>query len=289
MRLTGGTWSRTETPGFFLASSVGFLDNTELNKNILLAVNDLGSPGSLSVIEAHVTRGQNVLMDSGIFVLTNTHAQAHGCSMDQALALAPEEIDGFQQLWDRYVRIVTDVGPRCWGYIELDQGGRENKIKTRARLESMGLSPIPVYHPLNDGWDYFDELASHYDRICLGNVVKAEQSLRIKILTTVAERKKKYPGLWVHALGLSPVPYVASVGTESCDASTWLAPTRWPQCRLSSAMTSCAELDELYFYRRGTPPDDPVSLQSLTRVLGYDVMCHERMLGHHGSRVASSC
>ena len=60
--------------------------------------------------------------------------------------------------------------------VEVDQGGRENKIKTRARLEKMGLRPIPVYHPLNDGWDYFDYLAENYDRICMGNVVNAEAS-----------------------------------------------------------------------------------------------------------------
>lgn len=57
-----------------------------------------------------------------------------------------------------YVEIIRKFENDAWGCIEIDQGGRENKIKTRAMLEGMGLRPIPVYHPFLDGWDYFDYL-----------------------------------------------------------------------------------------------------------------------------------
>ena len=99
-------------------------------------------------------------IDSGVFNLSTRHAAKHDLTMDQALALAPTEIDGFDELFAKYVRLVTELGDKVWGYIEIDQGGKANKIKTRARLEELGLRPIPVYHPFNDGWDYFGEIAA---------------------------------------------------------------------------------------------------------------------------------
>ena len=62
-------------------------------------------------------------------------------------------------------------------------------------LEQMGLRPIPVYHPFNDGWDYFDYLAERYDRICFGNVVQADRETRKRLVATAWERHRKYPHL----------------------------------------------------------------------------------------------
>jgi hypothetical protein len=42
--------------------------------------------------------------------------------------------------------LATTYEERLWGYIELDKGGRENKLRTRTRLHNHGLNPIPVYH-----------------------------------------------------------------------------------------------------------------------------------------------
>ena len=61
------------------------------------------------------------------------------------------------------------------------------------QAESLGLKPIPVYHPLLDGWDYFDELAAQYDRICFGNIVQAPAATRIRLLHTLWERHRRYP------------------------------------------------------------------------------------------------
>jgi hypothetical protein len=148
-------------------------------------------------------------------------------SMDVALSLAPEEIDGFDDLFNRYVTLAHKWGDKAWGIVEIDQGGRENKIRTRARLEALGIRPIPVFHCLNDGWDYFQYLADRYDRIAVGNVVQADQATRKRIIATMWERRRSYPDLWIHALGLTPSSLTVSYPMNSCDSSTWVGPTRW--------------------------------------------------------------
>ena len=65
------------------------------------------------------------------------------------MAIAPEEMPKFDRLLTRYIDVVRELEPGLWGYIELDQGGAEGKQRTRAYLESQGLRPIPVYHPLD--------------------------------------------------------------------------------------------------------------------------------------------
>jgi len=136
-------------------------DIVEPESYLLLAVNELPTNNFADfeqLLQSHV------LLDSGVYVLASQHADRHSISMDEALCLAPQEIEGFEALFDLYVEIVTKYESRLWGYVEIDFGGCTNKRRTRARLESLGLRPMPVYHPLNDGWDYFDELAQEYDR-----------------------------------------------------------------------------------------------------------------------------
>lgn len=194
----------------------------------LTAVNDARTEGDTREgVEEPIERGSKLFLDSGIFNLTNNHMRATGCTMDEALALAPEEITGFDDLFARYVELVQRYEPRLWGYIELDQGGLHNKRRTRQRLHDLGLNPIPVYHPLNDGWDYFDELAETYDRICFGNIVQASVPVRMQLLTTMWERRRRYPHLWIHILGFTANEWLLAIPSDSCDSSTWCGPLRW--------------------------------------------------------------
>ena len=129
---------------------------------MLLAVNELGTDTMQDEVEHQIDLGKHVLIDSGVYALAMNHAKDHGLSHNEALGLAPEKVDGFAHLFELYVSVMKRFGAGSWGYIEIHQGGRENKIKTRAKLERLGLRPIPVYHPLNDGWEYFDYLAERY-------------------------------------------------------------------------------------------------------------------------------
>jgi hypothetical protein len=233
----GGTFDPSARPLYFAAGTNWTGNAVRWPRHVLVAVNDILNPADeQKLLVQHLDDGRIVLLDSGIFWLTNQHKRAHGVTMDEALALPPEEIDGFDELFTRYVQVVKRYGDRLWGWTELDQGGAVNKRRTRARLEAEGITPIPVYHPLNDGWDYFDELAAGYDRMCFGNIVQASRPSRVRLLHTMWERHRAYPDLWIHILGLTANEWCMSVPPDSCDSSTWLSPLRWPAVRTETAM-----------------------------------------------------
>ena len=244
MKRTGGSWDPTQRHLFFTAgvnTSADGMDSDTMGNRYIPPRANLFSVNELAAVNGNVNRtgagwvslmksidvGCPTFLDSGIFFLTNVHKRTHGTTMDEALALAPEEIDNFDWLFDTYVEVCAELGDVLWGYNELDQGGRENKIRTRQRLEGLGLAPIPVYHPLNDGWDYFDDLASEYDRMCYGNLVQAGNHIRQRLLATAYERHTAYPDLFIHFLGLTPNELQMSLPFDSADSSAWAAPFRF--------------------------------------------------------------
>ena len=178
-RKTAGVWEPDADPMFFFAGLTYRANIFSHDPRVpaLLAVNDIAQTGSplkrsntaWQQVLRSLDAGQPFFLDSGVFNLTNEHMRAHGITMDEALSLAPSEIDNFDWLFDTYVEILREISDQLWGYVEIDQGGMDNKEATRRRLQAAGFEPIPVYHPLNDGWEYFDTLASNYDRMCIGN------------------------------------------------------------------------------------------------------------------------
>lgn len=255
---TAGCWSHDERLIWFGASSPSHY-NVPVNN--LVATNDLLSDRGEAYLRDKLGRGDRMLLDSGIFNLTNDYKRATGCTMDQALALPPTAFDGFEALFDRYVHLAQQWGDQLWGYIELDQGGKENKRLTRARLHDLGLDPIPVYHPLVDGWDYFDELAESFDRICFGNIVQAAPNVRVRLLHTLWERHRAYPDLWVHVLGLSPNDDTIVFPPESADSSSWISGLQFPKVYLGTSMLSLYPIsDPAWRYNvevdNDAPPED---------------------------------
>lgn len=220
----GGRFDPEDRNIFFLAGTLDYIPR----RYYLTAVNDvMEGPKEETLLARPIRDGSIMFLDSGIFNLTNRHMRETGCTMDQALSLAPEQINGFDTLYGKYIELVRKYESDLWGYIELDQGGVENKRRIRTQLEAEGLRPIPVYHPLNDGWDYFDELAQRYDRICFGNIVQAPAPTRIRLLHTMWERRRRYPNLWIHVLGLTLNEQSAAIPSDSCDSSSWSAGLRW--------------------------------------------------------------
>ncbi len=227
---TGGDWDPKRWPVYFAASNPSvFVESIAVQNHILLAINELEGDQWKEVFATCFREKKALFIDSGVYSLSMQHAVKHHISMDQALALAPDKVDGFKALFDKYVEIIRAHGDKVWGYVEIDQGGRANKIKTRAKLEKLGLRPIPVYHPFNDGWDYFDYLAQRYDRICFGNVVQADPPTRKRLAATAWERRRKYPHLWIHLLGMTPSTTLTAFPINSCDSSTWIGSLRWDQ------------------------------------------------------------
>jgi hypothetical protein len=262
-----------------MAANIETLIHVPLDESadLLLAVNEfLAKDCTRSLDELLVVQRRNVFLDSGVYWLSTQHALEHGVSMDEALSLAPEKVSHFDELFDCYVDTVRRYGEHLWGYIEIDQGGRENKKRTRARLEALGLAPIPVYHPLNDGWDYFDELASQYDRICLGNVVRSHGQQRKRLLATAWERRRKYPHLWIHALGLTPNETTIAYPMNSCDSSTWITNVRYAQHHTTSNAQSMGALAHGFIYSLSAGKFDERGHVKARKMSGYDAI----MLGH---------
>lgn len=234
----GGKFDPNEGYCYFLATSVDRHTAARRNlpgehlapyQHVLVAVDeDLATDGRIPVLD-ELCDERKVLLDSGIYTLTMKHARAHGMHMNEALALAPEEVDGFDRLWDLYAKIASTYADRLWGVIELDLGGPTIKPQTRARIESeLGIVPIPVFHPMSDGWDYYEGLVAEYDRVCVGNVVQASRAEREVILHAVYERAREHRDTWHHLLGVTPSPMLASLPVHgSSDSSTWLSGVRW--------------------------------------------------------------
>lgn len=254
---TGGTFDPDEPMPYFIASSPKTCAAAP-QEHVLVAVNELRNKTEMQAFEGMIASGKKVMLDSGIFNLASEHARAHNVTHDEALSMAPEDIDGFDKLWQDYGNIVSDYADQLWGAVELDQGGVKNKPRTRARIENeFGITPIPVYHPLLDGWDYYDDLATNYDRICFGNIVQASSPLRMRLAHTAYERARNYPYLWTHLLGMTPNQKALSIQMRgSMDSSSWLAPARWmPSWRTPAMLKAVAKMPPSMWQHSGTNKD----------------------------------
>lgn len=267
---TGGVWNRDAWPCYFAAVNLQHpFETFALLDKMLIAVNEIEGKQHFNLFEKYVDM-MPVFLDSGVYALVNRHSEKHGLTMDVGLGLAPADIDGFEELFEKYVSLIKKYGTKLWGFVEIDQGGRENKIKTRARLEALGIIPVPVYHPLNDGWDYFDYLAERYDRICFGNVVMADREMRRRLIATAWERRRKYPDLWIHALGLTPSDLTTAFPINSCDSSTWVSIVRWAQHEAYSANKPFGDLGHQFIYQTGSDFRSKRGYVQTMKVCSYD-------------------
>lgn len=229
MKVTsGGRWDANSKRLYFLAGQPNATDKSKF-PHVLAAVNELDTPKARDAMDRMLDEGRLVLLDSGIFNLAMGYARENNIHMDDALRLPPDEIAGFDELRDSYYRTVTLYADRLWGFIELDQGGKDVKPTTRATIEKdLGLTPMPVYHPLLDGPDYHRALAEEYDRICFGNLVKASPSDRTKLMMAAYMMGREHPHLWQHLLGVHPSEKLISLPMRgSFDSSSWLTSLRW--------------------------------------------------------------
>mgnify|MGYP006921587946 CR=1 FL=1 len=283
----GGQFDPKEKSVYFIAGNTGnCTDVMDLYDHLLIAVNELKGQSALETLERWIEAGKKVFVDSGIFNLTMEHVRKTGITMDEALALPPDKIHGFKELLDRYLFIIKTYGDDVWGYIELDQGGRENKLKTRAMLQDKyNLRPIPVYHPLNDGWDYFDYLAQRYDRICVGNVVQADIPTRLRLISTIWQRHRQYPGLWIHYLGFTPNEWLHALPNSSCDSSSWLSSIRWDGYVPKTMGKAAGKLPKNFQYVLGSEATSSYGRIKATRMSAYGFHMLQLNLRNYFARI----
>lgn len=250
---SGGTFDHDQHGLYFIAGAPVAVADVP-HRNVLVAVNEVNGAKQRDYLDRMLDEGRRVLLDSGIFNLAMSHAKAHDLSMDTALTVPPEEVDGFPDLRDAYYDLATTYQDRLWGIVELDQGGAAVKPITRATIEKdTGIIPMPVYHPMLDGWDYYDTLAQQYDRLCFGNIVKASPPMRLRLVHTAYERARAYPHLFTHLLGLTPNENTLALAMRgSFDSSSWLKGVRWmPSWMGWSMLKMVAHYPPDMWYRAG--------------------------------------
>lgn len=248
---TGPTFDPTDPFTYFLAGTptrhMDVYDHATMDgqvkggryPHVLVAVNEVEGDSSHRAMNELAEEGRSILLDSGVFNLATGHARSHDMTMDQALSLPPEDLDGFDALLDRYYTVATKYADHLWGVIEVDQGGPLVKPVTRARIErESGIIPMPVWHALLDGGDYYDGLVAEYDRICVGTLVQAPPPTRWRIMAALYDRARAN-GLstWHHLLGVTTSDMMFSHPIHgSSDSSSWLAGPRWAPNWHSGAM-----------------------------------------------------
>lgn len=204
----------------------------------------------MNLVEKWSEIGIDLMVDSGVYSTVQNHIKKHRLTQTQGFALSPKEIDGFEQMFTDYIQLIKAIEPYVWGYVELDFGGQKNKVITRKRMQDAGVSPIPVYHPFNDDYEYFDELAEQYDRICIGNIVYSTSNERSRILHTLNVRKAKYPNLWIHLLGYTPDALLYQTTIESCDSTAWMSGMRYGTLASTGGGFNVGKMSRDYIYNR---------------------------------------
>lgn len=235
---------------YFIAETSGWtLEKAGIEEyldNYLRAINAISGENNIRRIKDHIDLGKNVLIDSGVFDLAKKFSQNKNISLSQAFSMDPTQVDGFEELFDKYVQVIRPLKDELWGYIEIDLGCQKDKTATRKRLKDLGLNPIPVYHFLTDSEDYLDFLCQNNNRICIGNLAQSNHRTRIDILSKIEKKRKQYPDLFIHFLGLSLSPYCFMFQIDSCDSSEFSAPVRWNTIKLRSLLAVFSQLDKKY-------------------------------------------
>lgn len=226
----GQRFDPKEGPIYFIAASPKLASIGSKHHPFVLVPTDqlLGKTAQRNV-ETLVNNGICFLLDSGVHSFVMAIRKEKKLTALQALSLTPADIPSYPKLRDTYIQLAQRIGDKTWGYIELDFGGAEQKRIIRRELEQRwGLRPIPVYHPLVDPPEYFDELASGYDRVAIGNLAHQSTYVRERITATVWTRAQAYPGLWLHGLGQAPDQQANAFAFQSVDASSWLVQVQYP-------------------------------------------------------------
>jgi len=251
LRKTDGVWSRDERHLFFVSVFENSLATAgRCHKSLLVAAPYMARDKDLDGLDAFIDDGGRLFIDSGVFGVAVEASRKMGVPFSQAVKTRFDEIEGSADFLVKWRKVIDRMRSSCWGYVEIDLGGVEGKREVRAHLEGLGYAPIPVFHALNDPWDYFEELASTYDRVAIGNLVRADRRTQAKILRRIEESRKSLPVEWIHALGVGICPSFLTAPCESCDASSPTAPLRYCLPMKHTSSFEFTFVDE-YRYRHG--------------------------------------
>lgn len=272
VKQTGGRWDPKGQNIYFLAATASDIPPVRaMAKNILVALDQIQGGTVEDLLTMVEQEGKTIFIDSGAYALAAEVARNEDVPLSAVFGRKAQVVPGFDKLLGSYLSIIGRLKDSVWGYVELDFGGPDGKRETRRMLEDKGLRPIPVYHPFADPPEYFDEIASQYDRIAVGGLVGLSRMVKIRIAATIHHRSRKYPGLWVHALGIGPSDVTAAFPANSCDASTWVGLVRWPDSLAANAgNTRFSTVSHHYTYEIGSDQNSEKGLLKAKRLGAYD-------------------
>lgn len=151
--------------------------------------------------------GMSVLLDSGAF-----SAWSRGLAINI----------------DDYANYITNKKPSF--YFNLDVIGDSEATKlNQSYLESLGLSPIPIFH-LGEPFETLDQLSKKYKIIGLGGTVGKSLQARKKWLSLVYAG---WPDVDFHGLGITHNDLLDSYPFYSVDSTWWLARFKTKSLRVS--------------------------------------------------------
>lgn len=248
-----GNWT-LERPLIFLGcnwEAIELLTEHEIDCNVLLPVTSI-IPTRLDEMIRLGEQGVRILLDSGVYVVGMREAQRRNVPLQNVLSKEPSEIQGYAKLYSRYKETMVALKDYIWAGIEIDFGSIETRYELRRQMkEEFGFNPVPVWHPATDPVDYMERLASEYDMVAVGNVVNANQTMRVRILNQIHEIKERYPGTWIHVLGMDVNPAIVSFDIDSCDMSSWLSNSKWGTKITLAGVEAFGRAPEEYISRRG--------------------------------------
>lgn len=245
--MTGGRWDIKSSPLFFLViPHMGY--KLYYHKQWLIPANIIGRHVATEHFEQYTENPTlDILLDSGAFTTASTYARKSGIPLGEAFKIPPAQLPGYNELLALYTKVVKQRGHLLWGYIELDLGSTADRDALRAQQADDGIVPIPVYHPLTDPYEYFDQLASTHDRVCIGGIVGAEPNAKRIALADIAYRRnRRYPHVWLHALGQEPSPLLTAFEYNSADTSGWASPFMYGTGDANAALRATGLLDSRF-------------------------------------------
>ena len=250
-KVTGG--GKADTPGKLVFNATfTYLADMGLQNNYLYSYYELDSPKDFEYLEHSIRREDRILIDSGthgIYMKMAREGTFSILSADRRIDINSPELTKY---FDEYCRFLHKYEGKLWGYVELDIGNTEQKTLLRERMESRGLVPIPVVHPVGDDSAYLHYLLQNYDRVAFGNVAMEADIVRRTILDLANVAKLKYPDVWIHILGLGVHYYLLAYPLfDSIDTTLSSALIRFGRLGEGGCCTLHNQVSDGFQVRRG--------------------------------------
>jgi hypothetical protein len=179
---------------------------------------------AIAALEAFTAAGGCVLLDSGWDGLVAAHAKAHKMPLEDAAALSPLALDGWDAFWHHYREVATRLAPTVWGYLDVPCHEWDRRVGLRRSLQDAvscaSNPPMPSYLPLVDGSEPFEHWTASIAAV--HGFAGADDAVRLRLLATLSECAAFQPGVDIQLHGFGPLtPALAAWPVDSVEVVDW--------------------------------------------------------------------